>query len=225
MIGALLPAKAVTEESFGDLPDAPLFPQEAAVIARAVESRRREFATVRACARRALAGLGVPPGPILPDRRGAPAWPPGVVGSMTHCLGYRACAVASTADLVSLGIDAEPAGPLPEGVLDMVSLPTERRRLAELTAWERESGAEPGQVTHWDRLLFSAKESMFKTWYPLMRSELDFSEAEFDFRTDGTFEARLLVPGPVVNGRRREHFTGRWLSRDGFVATALALGH
>lgn len=223
MIEELLPDKTVTEEAFGDLPDAPLFPEEAALIARAVEKRRREFATVRACARRALAGLGVAPAPILSDRRGAPGWPSGVVGSMTHCEGYRACAVASAADLVSLGIDAEPAGPLPEGVLDVVSLPVERRRLAELTAWERESGPVPGAVTHWDRLLFSAKESMFKTWYPLMRAELDFSEAEFDFRVDGTYDVRLLVPGPVVDGVRREHFTGRWLSRDGLVATALTL--
>ncbi|MDI5966418.1 4'-phosphopantetheinyl transferase family protein [Streptantibioticus silvisoli] len=267
MIEELLPGKISVAEVFGELPDAVLFPEEEAFIARAVESRRREFATVRACARRALAGLGVAPAPILPDGRGAPGWPAGVVGSMTHCRGYRASAVSTADDLVSLGIDAEPAGPLPDGVLEAVSLPSERRRMAELQQWERESGggtglgtgagagagttggtgAGPGagtagvpaggtaggtaarggpaqgQVTHWDRLLFSAKESMFKTWYPLMKRQLDFSEAEFVFRTDGTFDARLLVPGPVVDGQRREHYTGAWLSRDGFVLTALTL--
>ncbi|MDI5973062.1 4'-phosphopantetheinyl transferase superfamily protein [Streptomyces sp. SL13] len=249
MIEELLPGKISVAEVFGELPDAVLFPEEEAFIARAVESRRREFATVRACARRALAGLGVAPAPILPDGRGAPGWPAGVVGSMTHCRGYRASAVSTADDLVSLGIDAEPAGPLPDGVLEAVSLPSERRRMAELQQWERESGAgagttggtgagpgagtaggtaarggpAQGQVTHWDRLLFSAKESMFKTWYPLMKRQLDFSEAEFVFRTDGTFDARLLVPGPVVDGQRREHYTGAWLSRDGFVLTALTL--
>ena len=69
------------------------------------------------------------PQPVLPGERGAPRWPAGVVGSMTHCAGYRAAALVRAADLASLGIDAEPHGPLPEGVLRRVALPAERERL------------------------------------------------------------------------------------------------
>ena len=38
--------------------------------------------------------LGLPPTAITRSDRGAPQWPPRVVGSITHCEGYRAAAVA-----------------------------------------------------------------------------------------------------------------------------------
>ncbi|MGW1072445.1 4'-phosphopantetheinyl transferase family protein [Streptomyces sp. NPDC002537] len=220
MIERILPAGTVSEENFGPLPadvSGLLLPEEAAHVARAVPKRKGEFATVRVCARKALGRLGHGPVALLPNRRGAPGWPSGVVGSMTHCDGYRAAVVARAADAVSIGIDAEPNAPLPEGVLGTISLPAERTRLAGLTARRPDVA--------WDRMLFSAKESVFKTWYPLTREELDFSEAELEFEPEaGTFSARLLVPGPVVEGRRLDGFTGRWLADEGFVVTAIALG-
>ncbi|MGX2994001.1 4'-phosphopantetheinyl transferase family protein [Streptomyces sp. JNUCC 64] len=216
MIGEIVPGQVVTVWRPDDAEPAALFPEEAAVVARAVGRRRREFATVRLCARRALERLGLPGGPVLPGPRGEPRWPDGIVGAMTHCDGYRAAALARSAEVVSIGIDAEPAGPLPDGVLDMVSLPAERERLAAL------AGSRPD--VPWERLLFSAKESVFKTWYPLARRELDFGEAEVRFAPeDGTFTARLLVPGPEVDGRPLERLSGRWLVRDGLVLTAIVL--
>ena len=56
--------------------------------------------------------------------------------------------------VVVLGLDAEPNEALPDGVLDMIALEDEKARLAELTA------AAPAVC--WDRLLFSAKESVYK---------------------------------------------------------------
>ncbi len=103
MIADILPPQVAVAEEFGDLPDVRLFPDEEAVIANAVDKRRREFATARACARTALAKLGVPAAPIVPGSRGAPQWPPGVVGSITHCAGYRASAVALGRDVVTIG--------------------------------------------------------------------------------------------------------------------------
>ncbi|WP_314173806.1 4'-phosphopantetheinyl transferase family protein [Streptomyces winkii] len=221
MIGSLLPAGVYAEESFGDGTDEAhdaLFPEEAAAVANAVLKRRREFAQVRVCARSALAQLGLPPVPLVPGRRGAPRWPAGVVGSMTHCAGYRAAAVAREADVAGIGIDAEPDGPLPEGVLEAVSLPAERRALDALAARRPD--------VHWDRLLFSAKESVFKTWYPLTARELGFNEAEITFDAEaGTFDARLLVEGSVVGGSRLRHFAGRWASEAGVLATAIRLPH
>ncbi|GGY08549.1 4'-phosphopantetheinyl transferase family protein [Streptomyces hiroshimensis] len=227
MIEQILPVEAVAEESFalppqqsssrGVLPgELGLYPEEAAVVARAVPKRQQEFAAVRACARRALGRLGLPPMPLVPNRRGAPQWPDGVVGSMTHCDGFQAAVVARADTLASVGIDAEPNGPLPEGVLGVIALPSERAAVQRLAA-ER-----PG--VHWDRLLFSAKESVFKTWYPLTGQELDFVEAELEIDPGArTFSARLLVPGPVVGGVRLGGFTGRWAAGGGFVLTAVAL--
>jgi 4'-phosphopantetheinyl transferase EntD len=216
MIEELLRPPVVAVEAFADPPDGTLFPEEEAVIARAVDKRRREFTTARWCARRALARIDVPPAPILPGQRGAPGWPAGVVGSMTHCAGYRAAAVARAGDVVTIGVDAEPNEPLPEGVLTSVSDPQERAALAALAR------TAPG--VHWDRLLFSAKESVYKAWFPLARKWLGFEEAVVTIEpVAGAFAARLLVPGPVVAGERLSGFTGRWLARDGLVVTAIVV--
>ena len=216
MLAEILPPEVMAAEAFGDLPDAVLFPAEEAVIARAVDKRRREFTTARACARAALARLGLPPAAILPGAAGAPQWPPGVVGSMTHCAGYRGSAVAWARDVLALGLDAEPDAPLPEGVLGTVAVAEERAALRAL--------AQAAPAPCWDRLLFSAKESVYKAWFPLTGRWLGFEDAVITFdAAGGTFAARLLVPGPRLDGRLLTGFTGRWLARDGLVLTAIAV--
>ncbi|WP_329332592.1 4'-phosphopantetheinyl transferase superfamily protein [Streptomyces sp. NBC_00663] len=225
MIEELLPDPVVAVETYG--PGEPenirLYPEEAALVARSVAKRRREFTLVRACARRAMEKLGVPPQPVLPGERGAPQWPAGLTGSMTHCDGYCAAALVRSTDLASLGIDAEPHGPLPDGVLASVSLPEERARLRRL------AGTHP--AIHWDRLLFSAKESVYKAWFPLTGRWLDFAEADIEILVEpgaasrGRLRVELLVPGPVVGGRRRDVLEGRWTARDGLVATSVVVPH
>ncbi|MEU9701202.1 4'-phosphopantetheinyl transferase superfamily protein [Streptomyces sp. NPDC047981] len=220
MIGDILPAGVPYADSRTDLPHAPLHPEEEQHIALAVDVRRREFTTTRACARKALAGLGVPSVPILPGRRGAPQWPAGVVGSMTHCAGYRAAAVARADRTLTIGIDAEPNAPLPDGVLEAVAFPGEGDAVRSL--------ARVNSAVCWDRLLFSAKESVYKAWFPLTERFIGFEEATIDLdvggdsrnRTSGEFLAELLVEGPWPTGRR---MTGRWTVRDGLICTAIVL--
>lgn len=214
MIERILPAQVAAVESFGDDPGAALFPQEHVFIARAAETRRREFTTARACARAAMARLGQPAVAVLPGAGGAPQWPDGLTGSITHCPGYCAAAVALSSDIASLGVDAEPNEALPDqGMLELIAIDAERVRLGELAA-------EMPDVC-WDRLLFSAKESVYKTWYPLARSWLGFESADIVIDPEeGTFTARLLVPGPLVNGAPLMRLSGRWLADKGFVVTA-----
>ena len=210
MIEEILPAGTAWAEEFGDPPDMRLFPEEEELIGAAVEKRRREFTTGRGCARRALAALGLGPLAIGRGERGAPRWPPGVVGSITHCAGYRAAAAARGRDARALGVDAEPDQPLPALVLGGIALPGERAMLREL------AGA-PGAC--WDRLLFSAKESVYKAWFPLTGRWLGFQDAQLTVNpADGTFRARLLVAGGPPGG-----FGGRWLARDGLILTAVSV--
>jgi 4'-phosphopantetheinyl transferase EntD len=76
----------------------------------------------------------------------------------------------------------------------------------------------------WDRLLFSAKESVYKTWFPLARCWLGFESADVVIDPGaGTFTARLLVPGPPVNGSPLTVLNGRWLAQRGFLVTAVAV--
>jgi 4'-phosphopantetheinyl transferase EntD len=214
VIGAILPACVSAFEAREELDRAALFPAEEAAVGRAVEKRRREFTGGRGCVRGELAGLGIAPGPIGTGERGEPVWPAGVVGAITHCDGYRAAAAARSSEVVTLGIDAEPHAPIGAELLPDIARPEELPTLRRLRVARPE--------VHWDRLLFSAKESVYKAWFPLARRWLGFEDAvlEFDPETD-RFTARLMVPGPIVEGSELRGFAGRWTVGDGIVATAI----
>ncbi|MDA0635772.1 4'-phosphopantetheinyl transferase superfamily protein [Nonomuraea sp. MCN248] len=173
-----------------------------AAMAGATPARRQAFAAGRACAAQALRMLGMPAGPIPRGAQGAPVWPPGVTGSITHCPGYAAAAAARDGTII--GVDAEPCLPVPPGVLSRIAAP------AEIEGLERLAVPHPG------RLLFSAKESVYKACFPLTGRRLGFLDAEVAFDPGGGFTARLTGPGP----RRLE---GRWTVADGLALTAIAM--
>ena len=202
-----------------------LHPVEAEQIAGAVERRRVEFASARACAREAMTRLGVPVGPVVRGGQGMPVWPPGVVGTLTHTDGMRAAALAPAGRVRSLGVDVEVHGSLTDGVLDAVSLPEE-------AAWVRAARSDMPSV-HWDRLLFTAKEATYKAWFPLTRRWLGFADARITLVPDGidddelvtgTLRSQILVdPHAVDGGADLVEFHGRWVVRDGYVASAIVL--
>ncbi|WP_327263457.1 4'-phosphopantetheinyl transferase superfamily protein [Streptomyces sp. NBC_01232] len=214
MIRALLPGRATGADAFGDAPEGVLLPAEEAVVADVAAGRRREFATVRHCARRALrelGGSGRPAAPValLPDGDGVPRWPAGVVGSLTHTRGYRAAAVALAADVARLGIDAEPDRPLRAGVLETIALPAERAALP----------GPSGAGVCWDRLLFCAKEAAYKAWFPQARVRLGFRDVEVAFcgpPADGRFRARIRHGSEELLG-------GRWAAGNGLLLAVVAV--
>ncbi len=207
MIEELLPPGVVGVALRNDEQREPLFEVEAAIVARAVIARRLEFATGRTCARRALRRLNLADAPILCGRRREPLWPEGIVGSITHCAGYRAAAVALVRDAIAIGIDAEQHAALPAGVLERISLPQERTWLASA-------------AVHWDRLLFSAKESLLKACFPLLQRALGFGEVQVRFDSArGAFQARLL--GKHEPALLPCELQGRYLVRDGLIVTAV----
>jgi 4'-phosphopantetheinyl transferase EntD len=216
VIEAILPSAVIAVETREDSADIVLFPAEEAAVGQAVEKRRREFTTARACVREAFSRLGLPASAVVNGAQGEPRWPSGVVGSITHCDAYRACAIARSSDMATIGIDAEPHAPLPEGLLPDIAGTQELSWLGD----QRRSV--PG--VHWDRLLFSAKESVYKAWFPLAKRWLGFEDALVTVDASAqSFAARLLVCGPLLGGRRLTGFSGRWLVRDGLVLTAIAL--
>ncbi|OZC61086.1 4'-phosphopantetheinyl transferase [Rhodococcus sp. 15-725-2-2b] len=220
MIESILPNGVVSAELFADPPGLTPHPLEAPLVAKAVDKRKREFTSARHCARVAMEKLGVEPAPIMRGKSGAPQWPKGVVGSLTHCDGYRGAVLAYSMQVRSVGIDAEPHGPLPDGVLEAVSLPAERE-------WLEAAGRED---IHWDRVLFCAKEATYKAWEPLTGRWLGFEDAHITFeRTgsgddlSGTFHSELLVPGDTVSGPPLSAFDGRWMVAGGLVMTAISV--
>jgi 4'-phosphopantetheinyl transferase EntD len=210
----ILPPGAVAVEGGDEVPGACLLPEEAAVLGPVVDARRREFTSARTCARRALARLGLSSVPILPGPNREPLWPGGVVGSITHCAGYCAAAVASNSVLSTLGIDAEVHDALPEEVRNVVLLEEER-------CWLRTRRTDS---IHWDRVLFSAKESLYKAWFPMTGRWLDFTEALVTVDlSQGTLHAELCLPGPNLPCGRVRGFEGRYLISPTHVLTAMTL--
>jgi len=209
MIETLLSPEVSAVAVRGDDPNAAPLAEEEPLIAGAVPARRAEFATARACARLALQRLGAPAVPILRGPKREPLWPAGIVGSITHCTGYRAAAVAVAADVLTIGIDAEPHQPIPERVARRVLGDDERAWVAQAPAG-----------VHWDRLIFSAKESVYKAWFPLTRRFLDFPEATLTIDPAGAFQARLLIDPPAGVPLV---FHGRFVVSDGLVVTAIAV--
>src|SRR6266568_4232000 len=109
LMSSVLPKTGPTDENlacaevYSDPPGLAPMPDEEPLIARSVAKRRNEFITVRHCARIALGQLGLPPVPILKGDKGEPCWPNDVVGSLTHCAGYRGAVVARSAVVRSVG--------------------------------------------------------------------------------------------------------------------------
>jgi 4'-phosphopantetheinyl transferase EntD len=219
LIPAVLPdiAGLVYAELFHDPPELEPMPEERALIARSVDTRRSEFVTARHCARMALEQLGIAPAPILKGEKGEPRWPDGVVGSLTHTRGYRGAVVGRSAVVRSVGIDAEPHDVLPDGVLNAISLPAERHEI----------GALPADL-HWDRILFCAKEATYKAWFPLTSRWLGFEDAHITFEVDatgvtGSFVSRILIDPAARSGPPLSELAGRWSVADGLALTAIVL--
>ncbi|MEU8181739.1 4'-phosphopantetheinyl transferase superfamily protein [Micromonospora sp. NPDC049044] len=189
--------------------------EQACLSDQAVESRRRDFTAGRVCARRALTALGLPPTAVPAAADRAPVWPAGVVGTITHTAGYCAAAAAHTSDIRSVGMDAEQHREISPGVRRLVLLPEEEADCARL----------PDDI-YWPIVLFSAKETVYKVWHPVVGTWLDFLDARLDIDPDaGTFTARIAparlheagVDDPPAS------ITGRFAVADGLVRTAAVL--
>lgn len=212
-LSCLLPPGVVVADSYSNATNEPLHPSEVAYLLRAVPRRRAEFTAVRACARAALAQLGLVRPPMVPGDYGEPVWPPLIVGALTHCAGYQAAAVASTQYARSIGIDAEPHAPLPEGVLAHVATSAEQRHLGELTH------TYPGIC--WATVLFSAKESVYKAWFPLTRRWLGFHDVHLVIDPEReVFTADVLTAVSTAQAVPCR-FHGRWTVHGDHVLTAV----
>ncbi|MGQ5260467.1 4'-phosphopantetheinyl transferase family protein [Micromonospora sp. ZYX-F-536] len=212
----LLPATvAVAVASPDDWAGELLAAEQACLGDRAVQTRRRDFTAGRVCARRAMAGLGLPPAAVPAAADRAPVWPAGIVGTITHTTGYCAAAAARSTDVRSVGMDAEQHREVNEGVRRLVLLPEEEESCARL----------PGDIS-WPVVLFSAKETVYKVWYPVVGSWLDFHDARLELDPDaGTFTARIapvrLDAAAVADPPAT--VTGRFVVADGLVRTAAVL--
>jgi 4'-phosphopantetheinyl transferase EntD len=170
----------------------PLHPEEERHVAGSAPKRRRDFALGRACAHAALAGLDRDSGPIARGEDGAPRWPAGLVGSITHTDGYAAALVARATDFAGLGVDAEHIGGVTSDLWPRLFSPSERETLAR-------QPDPAGAAT----LFFSAKEACHKAGRERVLRFHDFEVApaddSFTARRGGEeFQGRFVVGGGLL---------------------------
>ncbi len=185
----------------------PLAPAELAVTGQMRSIRLQEFSAGRAHARKALQSLGLP-SPVIPvGANRAPLWPPGFVGSISHAGGLVVVAAAPSTVLPAIGVDLEPCVPLDTDLLNRVCRPEEVTQLKALPS-----------PLHRAKLVFSAKESVYKCVAPLMGIFLEFADVEILFGTDdegfsarGHGPAEALISTETIVGRYSEA-GGYWLT-------------
>lgn len=212
LVAALVPggiafAVAVPEVWNGTLP-----PAEEIFVAGATLKRKREFGAGRTCARLALQQLGCEAVALPSGADRYPVWPAGVVGSISHCDGCAVAVVARRERAASLGVDVERSGRVGERLLADITTRGERRHVRDLGG---SSGCD------WSTLAFSAKESFYKCYRPVVKQELNFHDVEVQFDLlEGTFVARLVNPNrPPLLGR--SSIAGRFSCDASHVATGI----
>lgn len=206
----LLPVSAVVlEESLANL-DATVHAAEAALVAGAVDKRRREFAAGRLLAHQALAILGHPQAPIGADPHGVPAWPRRATGCITHAGGRVAVAVAARDHVQAIGIDMEAVDRFLPGLEGQVLSGRELRQLAGVSQDRRRARA---------AVLFCAKEAWFKCQFPLLQRRLGFHEAEVEVDWDS---GRFVVRPPDAGDPNAE-VAGCSSVQDGVARAAIVL--
>jgi 4'-phosphopantetheinyl transferase EntD len=160
-----------------------IHPDEEIHVAQSAPKRRRDFALGRACARAALAGLGHGEAVIAKGDDGAPLWPSGIAGSITHTDGYAAALVGNR--FAGIGIDAERVGGVTPDLWPRLFTSAEQERLR--------AEADPLRAA---TLLFSAKEASYKAW--ALKGALAFREIDVTL-DEGGFVA--TGPNASVSGR------------------------
>jgi 4'-phosphopantetheinyl transferase EntD len=191
----------------------PLFPEERALVERAIERRKLEFALGRTAARRALRRIGAPATPLLPRPDRSLIWPDGAVGSITHTDGICIAVAAKTSDHAGLGIDVEREGRVRRELWRLIATDAETR-------WLEEGEDERAKVARATRL-FSAKEAFYKAQFCVSAGWVGFHDVHLELDEHGGFELELRTSVPPFEPGHR--FGGRWFERPGHVITWMAL--
>jgi 4'-phosphopantetheinyl transferase EntD len=176
--------------SVGD--ESALLPEEAHAFANSVIKVRRASGAARIVARELLGPLiGQSKNALPKSASGAPIWPEGVVGSLAHDSTIAIAAIGMRHAVVAVGIDIEPAEFLPPNLLHLIATPRERYNIS----------ADPYR----GRLLFVAKEAVYKAVHPLDHEFLEHHDVEIDFaarkafaRNGRTVDFRFCISTHIV---------------------------
>jgi enterobactin synthetase component D / holo-[acyl-carrier protein] synthase len=134
--------------------------------------RRAEFTLGRAAAQLALKQIGFDnPPPVLQGRSFEPLWPEGIVGSITHCHPWTIVIAAKRSVALTVGIDLESIQRMGrEDISSLICVDSE-------LDWAHDDGDFLVRLT----MIFSAKETIFKAFYPVCQRFIDFKEVKLSW--------------------------------------------
>tara|TARA_Y100000994_G_C15650309_1_gene425098 strand:- start:263 stop:979 length:717 start_codon:yes stop_codon:yes gene_type:complete len=133
-------------------------------------SRKEHYRSGRICAGEVLSKLGTLGQPVLRDpQTREPLWPEGISGAITHSGKWAAAAAGKTSDVSGIGIDLEDLERQVDSRISRhVCIPEEQK-------WLQECGEDFLEQNL--KIIFSAKESIFKAFFPYTRTYLHFHDA------------------------------------------------
>ena len=133
-------------------------------------SRKEHYRSGRICAGEVLSKLGTLGQPVLRDpQTREPLWPEGISGAITHSGNWAAAAAGKTSDVSGIGIDLEDLERQVDSRISRhVCIPEEQK-------WLQECGEDFLEQNL--KIIFSAKESIFKAFFPYTRTYLHFHDA------------------------------------------------
>lgn len=188
-------------------------------LAQAAPKRRREFLAGRYCAYQALQHLTGVGSMVERHTDGAPCWPKGCVGTISHSDRWAGALVAYQANYLALGFDIEPILNPTQGAKLAAYLltPQELGRLSHLPA---------AQFAFMVTLVFSLKESLFKALYPLIKKRFYFEDAELISWCSQRQTARLRLLSTLneewLSG---QEIAGQYARIDKQIMSLIALTH
>jgi len=149
------------------------------------EKREREFLMGRRCAAQLLSDRGIV-GAVEVNRDRSPAWPAQSVGSISHSDRWTLACVAGAETVRSVGIDTEPliAAETKELIERDVAMAGEMQILTSL-------GFDTSAAL---TLIFSAKESFYKCWYPITKQFLEFRDVQVVGATESSLTLTRVAP-------------------------------
>lgn len=185
-----------------------LWPEEKAISETFSEKRLEYFSTGRFCARQAMLKIMGREWPIGKMPSGAPLWPSGIVGSISHTEGLAGAIIASVDHYTSVGLDIESRRAVDRSLWDILFDDLEQQRL--------KASSNPDEMA---TLFFSMKEAYYKMQHPLTGSFLDFRDVRVEEGASGLRINRLKTlsePAP-------EHQAGHLFCGNFVVSWVLAI--
>ncbi|PHS16297.1 MAG: hypothetical protein COA78_04135 [Blastopirellula sp.] len=155
-----------------------LFPDEARSIQNSVARRKKEFAVGRSCARSALSNLNFPPCAIPVGESHEPIWPKKITGSISHDGDYCVAVAAFVHDIRLIGIDLAKSEPLDKNLIELICTPEDISNVNKY--------GEHNYIADPYKAIFSVKESIFKSLFPVVGCYFDFGDVSVKLKLDGT---------------------------------------